>query len=189
MKLIGATIAIVLFAGAANATPYAPFPSGNDGRWGMKHERQVVAKRHGRSIRHRSYHRKHLRGFTKIARSPGRASVSLDGIISPLAEKVKEIITACGSSVISAYRPGARVRGSDRPSLHASYRAVDIKGNPSCIYANLAGWSGGYSTDYRVVNHVHISLGGREMGARFAHYQPNRRTRYAYHRRIRYSRI
>lgn len=57
-------------------------------------------------------------------------------------------------------------------SLHASGNAVDMQGNPTCIYAHLHGWPGGYSTDYSRVRHVHISYdaaGGREMGLRFAH--------------------
>jgi hypothetical protein len=48
---------------------------------------------------------------------------------------------------------------------------VDVRGNPRCIYAHLKRWPGGYSTDYAVVDHVHISYnpGGQEWGLRFAH--------------------
>lgn len=90
------------------------------------------------------------------------------GVSAPLAAKAREIESACGSRVISGVRH-TRVAGSRRWSLHASGRAVDMTGNPGCIYARLRGWSGGYSTDYARVHHVHISLGGREDGIRFAH--------------------
>ena len=33
-------------------------------------------------------------------------------------------------------------------SLHATGEAVDMRGNPSCVYAQLRDWPGGYSTDY-----------------------------------------
>lgn len=111
-------------------------------------------------------------------------SLSLDDVVAPLAEKARAIIADCGSRVISAHRPGARVRGSGRPSLHAAYpaRAVDLAGNPACIYRHLKqGWAGGYSTDYGRVAHVHISYepNGREWGSRFAHYSGHKRRHYA----------
>jgi hypothetical protein len=87
----------------------------------------------------------------------------------PLAAKAREIVAGCGSTVISGWRPGARIAGSGHASLHASGRAVDIKGNPHCIYSHLQGWPGGYSVDYGAVQHVHVSLGGFEDGLRFAH--------------------
>lgn len=97
-----------------------------------------------------------------------------------LAVKVVELKEACGSRLISAHRPGARIAGSGHPSLHSVYpaRAADMSGNPSCIYAHLQGWRGGYSIDYGRVRHVHISwsppgsgyLAGKEWHARFAHY-------------------
>ena len=93
------------------------------------------------------------------------------GVVAPLAAKVAEIQSSCGSRVISAVRH-SYIAGTRRISLHASGKAVDMAGNPSCIYSHLAGWSGGYSTDYGRVAHVHISYdatGGREMGIRFAH--------------------
>ena len=109
----------------------------------------------------------------------------LRGIYSPLANKVREICSVCGSTVISGVRH-TRVAGSGRWSLHTSGNAVDIRGNPRCIYSQLQGFPGGYSTDYGRVNHVHISLGGREDGLRFAHgghghkhYARHHHTRYA----------
>lgn len=114
-------------------------------------------------------------------------SVSLAGYPQQLIDKSHEIVDACGSRVVSAFRPGARVRGSGRLSNHAFHRAVDINGNPKCIYQHLAGWPGGYSTDYARVAHVHISYApnSREWGARFVHYQG--RHRYAYHHRHHYA--
>ncbi len=110
--------------------------------------------------------------------------LSLDGLPYQLTAKIQELESVCGSRVISAYRPGARVRGSGRLSLHGFHEAADLAGNPGCIYAHLQGWPGGYSTDYGRVRHVHISYSpssGREMGARFAHYSGHR------HHHVRYA--
>lgn len=104
----------------------------------------------------------------------------LAGFPAPLVRKVEEIIAACGSRVVSAFRPGARVRGSGRPSLHAIKRAVDIVGAPKCAYAKLRTWPGGVSTDYGRVHHIHVSYSpqGREWHARFQHWYSGK-TRHA----------
>jgi hypothetical protein len=101
----------------------------------------------------------------KRVRTAGSRSVSLAGVTPVLAAKARQIASACGSSIISA------VSGRGIRSNHPSGRAVDMKGNPGCIYAHLKGWPGGYSTDYAAVAHVHISYnpGGQEWGLRFAH--------------------
>jgi hypothetical protein len=116
-------------------------------------------------------------------RPTGRSTANLADAVPALAAKAREIVQTCGSTVISVHRPGARVRGSGRPSLHARVRseAVDMSGNPGCIYAQLQGWPGGVSTDYRSVGHVHFSLAsdGREMGSRFAHYSRGHKHRRA----------
>ena len=107
---------------------------------------------------------------------------SLAGFPVPLQKMVGTLQTECGARITSAYRPGARVAGSGRPSLHASKKAVDLQArNPSCLYATLkrVRYAGGYSTDYRAVNHLHMSWGGREHGRRFAHYQRSYRIRVA----------
>lgn len=104
-------------------------------------------------------------------REPARAATSMKGIVPGLAAKVAEIQASCpGAHVISTVRH-TRIRGTRRLSLHASGEAVDMRGNPSCVYAKLQGWPGGYSTDYGRAKHIHISLSssGREMGLRFAH--------------------
>lgn len=105
---------------------------------------------------------------TQFAARVLRSESRLSGVYSPLAAKAQEIASSCGSRVVSGVRH-TRVAGSRRWSLHASGHAVDMAGNPACIYAHLRGWPGGYSTDYGRVRHVHISLGGREDGVRFAH--------------------
>ena len=128
--------------------------------------------------------RKHKVEARSIVRT---ITASVNGIVSPLANKVAEIQSACGSKVISAVRH-TYIAGTRRISLHASGKAVDMSGNPSCIYGHLAGWAGGYSTDYGRMAHVHISYdpdGGREMGARFVH--GGGRIRYARHRHPRYA--
>lgn len=111
-----------------------------------------------------------------------RGSVSLAGVVPELASFARRVVSECGSKVISAMRH-TRVRGSGQWSLHASGRAVDMAGNPSCIARHLADWRGGASNDYHRIrpNHFHISWGGREHGKRFAHYQGRkaRKVRYA----------
>lgn len=102
-----------------------------------------------------------------VAKVVGR-SVSLAGVTPVLAEKTREIVSACGSKVVSA------VAGRSNKSNHPRGRAVDLSGNPSCIYAHLKNWPGGVSTDYWTApggKHVHVSYnpGGQEWGLRFAH--------------------
>jgi hypothetical protein len=67
---------------------------------------------------------------------------SLDDFPAPLVKKVVEIKKACGSQIVSAYRPGA-VTPYGNASEHAFRRAVDLSGNPKCIYEHLQGWEGG----------------------------------------------
>jgi hypothetical protein len=120
------------------------------------------------------------RGHLRVTARHAHRGPAVGDLVSTLRSKVSEIISACGSRLISGYRPGARVAGSGHASLHSVYpaRAADLAGNPSCIYSQLRGWSGGYSIDYGRVRHVHISysppgsgyLAGREWHARFAHY-------------------
>lgn len=115
-----------------------------------------------------------IKGYALHQAAPGR--LSLDGFPAPLVAKVRELESACGARLVSAFRPGARVRGNGARSLHASKRAVDMSGPPKCIYARMKGWPGGYSTDYSAVAHIHISYakGSGEWGARFAHWRPRK---------------
>ena len=123
----------------------------------------------------------------RAPRHPARSQgASLTGVYGPLAAKAREIVAACGSRVVSGVRR-TRVAGTRRMSQHASGRAVDLRGNPACIYARLRGWRGGYSTDYATAPggpHVHVSLGGREDGRRFAHRASRPRYAARGHRRI-----
>jgi len=134
--------------------------------------------------RHRHHARAH-HGLRQARRGHhGEPSLSLAGFPSPLVAKVEEICKDCGSRIASAFRPGAVIAGTNHPSLHASKRAVDVSGNPSCIYHHLAGWPGGYTTDYGRMGHVHISYapGGPEWGARFAHGGSGHRYAWRHHR-------
>lgn len=110
---------------------------------------------------------------TRAAHRSRGNSVSLSGVAPPLASKAREIVTSCGSKIVSTIRVGSRVYGGSA-SNHASGRAVDLQGNPRCIYAHLRGWRGGYSTDYANAPggpHVHVSWnpGGMEWGLKFRH--------------------
>ena len=132
-------------------------------------------------------HRKHKMVGARRHRVAGAirrgAGKSLAGVTPVLAAKAREISAACGSVVISA------VAGRSNRSNHPRGRAVDMQGNPSCIYSMLKGWPGGYSTDYATApggKHVHISYnpGGQEWGVRFVH--RHGKSRYA-HRHRRYA--
>lgn len=103
-------------------------------------------------------------------------SASFRGIRPELAALASTLASACGSRVISGYRH-THVAGTRRWSLHAFGKAIDVAGNPTCVYSHLRSWPGGVSIDYGRVQHVHISYdpeSGREMGIRFAHYIPRR---------------
>lgn len=121
-----------------------------------------------------------LRGLAEEIRNAG-PSKSLAGVVAPLAAKAREIQSICGSRIISAVRHTYIAGTGGRLSLHASGRAIDIVGNPSCIYAQLRGWPGGVSVDYARVRHVHFSYNprGAEWGTRFNHYRGGRRHRHA----------
>jgi hypothetical protein len=135
---------------------------------------------HGAKHHHKKKHAHYAKHRTVRLVSKYRTarSVSLTGVTPVLAAKAQEIVADCGSLVIST------VSARGNRSNHPRGRAVDLRGNPSCIYAHLKGWPGGYSTDYNAVAHVHVSYnpGGQEWGLRFAHNGHGRRhrvTRYA----------
>lgn len=111
-----------------------------------------------------------------------RNSTSLNGVVAALATKAREIQRDCGSKIVSTIRRGARVPGGHVLN-HALGRAVDMQGNPRCIYDKLKGWPGGVSTDYARAPggpHVHISYNpNMEWGLRFAHRGGSKRVRYA----------
>jgi len=116
------------------------------------------------------HRRTHAAYFFRRYHEPVGSAAGIGGGRVELEAKAREIVSSCGSTIISAFRPGARIAGSGHASMHASGRAIDIKGNPHCIYSHLGGWPGGYSVDYGAVQHVHVSLGGFEDGIRFSHH-------------------
>jgi hypothetical protein len=150
---------------------------------GVKSIRVTMHRQRRASVTHRVAHQAmahHVRHRAAVHLPRSRPSgVSLAGVVPRLASKVTEIIGTCGSRVISAVRH-TFVAGTHRISQHANGTAVDVAGHPSCIYSMLHGWPGGYSIDYGRVGHVHISIGGREAGARFVH-GGGHRHHYAHH--------
>lgn len=180
LKLLGAAIVIVMLVSPAEArrhqapeTPafdrHAVSGSYNYGPvLALPRTERMRAKRKSRTAHKRTAHRHPYKGH----------SASLSDVTPILAAKAREIIGACDAKVISAYRPGARVRGYGTASLHARYpaEAIDMTGDTSCIYPRLKGWAGGYSVDYAAVRHIHISMAHdrRERGSRFAHYGTRR---------------
>ena len=108
-----------------------------------------------------------------------RGKLSTAKLPKPLKMFLVRVQSKCaGFKVVSACRPGARVAGSGRPSLHASCQAADYQvRKPACALQLAKGWPGGHSTDYRAVNHFHASWSpkGREWKARFSHYSSKRR--------------
>lgn len=143
-----------------------------------------------RRHRHKARHRHHRRHHAIRHRHRHRVAVaaprqSLAGFPSPLVAKAHELERSCGSHIISAFRPHARIAGSGRVSNHALRKAIDMAGNPGCMYAHMKGWPGGYSVDYGRVRHIHISYNRqREWGLKFAHYVGSRRLArmYRHHR-------
>jgi hypothetical protein len=185
VSVVACVLPILLPFASAHARPRAPVlaPECNvsmscDTRW----SNETAPPRTERTARRRLASKRssaHL--HEALAYAPATAPVEREtsapagqpvtGIVPALAAKVAQIQSSCpGAHVISGLRH-TRIRGSGRMSLHATGEAVDMRGNPSCVYAQLRDWPGGYSTDYGRVQHVHISLAsnGREAGLRFAH--------------------
>lgn len=146
----------------------------------MKHKKPRKRMKPGTIAPLTQARRNIFRGFAEEIRNAG-PSKSLAGVVAPLAAKAREIQAVCGSRIISSVRHTYIAGTGGRLSLHASGRAIDIVGNPSCIYARLHGWPGGVSVDYGRVRHVHFSYapGGPEWGRRFHHYRGGRRHRHA----------
>lgn len=170
MRLILAALLLVLISVPALAQEKADplrFPAGH-----MLDARPFARSLDYPRAKKRAYHTASVkRSHGKLAR-PAESVAALDPHAPvQLNSKVIEIIQGCGSHIVSGFRPGATVHG--RPSNHALHRAYDLKGNPSCIYAHLQGWPGGYSTDYHSApggSHVHISYNpNKEWGLRFVH--------------------
>jgi uncharacterized protein YcbK (DUF882 family) len=91
------------------------------------------------------------------------AAVSTGCLPSVLKSRLSSIRSMFGPvTVVSAHRPGARIRGSGKPSYHGSCRAVDFV-PPSGKYDRVVRWlyanhEGGVGT-YTCMNHIHIDNG------------------------------
>ena len=164
-------------AGRRGRGAHAPSPCGQASH-DEEDDEEAFAAPSSREKKHTSrHHAKTKHAFLRKGvhrKSRAAHSVSLAGVTPVLAAKTRQIVASCGSTVISAVsRRGNR-------SNHPIGRAVDLRGNPGCIYAQLKSWPGGYSTDYAAARHVHISYnpGGQEWGLRFAH-GGSRKTRVA----------
>lgn len=77
-------------------------------------------------------------GVGSMTVSPARVA----GLVPELAAKVSQIVSTCGSKVVSGVRH-TNIAGTRRRSLHSTGQAADLQGNPSCIYSMLHGWPGG----------------------------------------------
>lgn len=185
----------LLLAPAAQASP-AGEPTHEIFRAGGLHKPVPSQVRHVRRHRHhtaradRRGHRAHrhagrpVRAGRDAAHMRG-AHTSTAGLPAPLVNALAQVKGACaGFRIVSTFRPGAVVRGTGRPSLHASHRAADFAVTRwRCAYAALRGFPGGMTTDPGRVGHVHLSWapGSHEWGARFAHggHGRHHRSRYA----------
>lgn len=98
--------------------------------------------------------------------TPAYAARGAGCMPAALRAKLNEIESKFGPvQVISGHRPGARIAGSGRVSLHASCQAVDFNPPPG-KYQQVANWlkanhNGGVGTYSCGMNHIHIDTGGR----------------------------
>ncbi len=100
--------------------------------------------------------------FTAEHAEARKFSTSTSCLPSSIKSRLSEIRRKFGRiKVISTYRSGARIRGSGRPSKHASCRAVDFKvRNKKKVYAWLKRvHKGGVGLYYGRCSHIHIDNG------------------------------
>lgn len=98
---------------------------------------------------------------------PGRRAGGLAKAPACLPDRLKATLRSIEQKwgpvrIISTHRPGARVRKTGRPSLHASCRAVDFR-PPKGTYRAVAAWlkkshAGGVGTYSGKHNHIHIDV-------------------------------
>ena len=95
--------------------------------------------------------------------SQGHGSHCMPEPIRAVLDTVRTMFGAVG--IISAHRPGAKIAGTNKPSYHASCRAVDIvppKHKRAEVIAYLkANWNGGLGTYSCGAHHVHLDTGPR----------------------------
>jgi hypothetical protein len=186
-------------------TPAEAYAVGGEPTWDMFRVVEPVARvrihkarRHARRHKHHATRRHHRRGnlFDRYAKHRGGGgSVDTSGLPGPLVVILDKIKVECpGFKIISTYRPGAVVAGTNRTSLHALWKAADFEVDKwTCAFKQLAGFPGGVSTDPTRVHHIHVSYSqqSHEWGARFAHHRPRHAVRHyaARHRSRRYARL
>lgn len=100
-------------------------------------------------------------------------TVPANPLPSSVTHALSQVRSHCsGFHILSVNRPGARVAGTHRRSLHSYGLAADFRvNNYGCAYSILSGWPYGLSLDARSKGHAHISDGrsvGRHEG-RFYH--------------------
>ncbi len=171
MRAILATALLCLFSFPASAFdrthPTNP--------WAAEMSAPSLYQKREKSAR-KARHVRHVKVRAKVRSSANTACLPYQ--IKAALEKANQ---ACGITVISTHRPGARIAGTGHQSMHATCRAADFTTrNPPCVIQALADWRGKLSTDYHRVRHFHIDDGSY---ARFAHGGGHRRhakrTRYA----------
>ena len=102
-------------------------------------------------------------GGSGSAHARGGAHASTSCLPSILKTRLNQVRAKFGPiTVVSTYRPGARINGSGKPSYHASCRAADFI--PSRNYREIVNWlyanhEGGVGTYSCGMNHIHIDNG------------------------------
>ena len=101
-----------------------------------------------------------------LAAAPERATAGpgtgcLPGVLKQRLAQIRQKFGPV--TIVSTHRPGARIRGSGKPSYHASCRAVDFH-PPRGKYGAVASWlkanhGGGVGTYSCSMNHIHIDNG------------------------------
>jgi uncharacterized protein YcbK (DUF882 family) len=92
------------------------------------------------------------------------ASTSTNCLPAALKSRLAEVRSKFGPiRIVSTHRPGAKIKGTGRTSLHASCRAVDFvppKGKSKAVASYLRRANSGYTLTYSS-GHIHIDTGGR----------------------------
>jgi len=100
---------------------------------------------------------------TAPAEARGTSTSCLPGVLK---QRLAQIRRKFGPvRIVSTHRRGARIRGSGKPSFHASCRAVDFH-PPRGKYRVVANWlkanhGGGVGTYSCKMHHIHIDNGPR----------------------------
>jgi len=93
--------------------------------------------------------------------SRGGATASINCVVPELRDLIRQVQAKFGPvQVISTCRPGAKIRGTGRPSLHASGRAVDFRTkNKRAVVAWLRKQKTWGTMVYRKKDHIHVDYG------------------------------